>query len=82
MRKKNEVVEKLRALVIRIKESNLLPPKYAEKIANKLGLKSKNKVYQTLAGQNSDLDIMEAIIELAEKNKEKELIERAEKLFE
>ena len=82
MKTKNQVIEDLRAAIIEIRDAKLLPKNYAAIIADQLGLSNKNQVYRTISGQNSDLDIMEAIIELAENSREKRLLERARKVLE
>ena len=80
MKKNTEVVEKLKLRIKEIKQLNLLPKNYAATIAEKLGI-PKNKVYRTMSGQNGDLDIMECIIEMAENNREIELLKRADKVL-
>ena len=77
MKKTTETVQKLKDRVQELKELNLLPKNYAATIADKLGI-PKNKVYRTMSGQNGDLDIIQCLLEMAENNREKELLERSE----
>jgi len=79
--RKSENIEELKRLMKAIKEKNLLPRGYGQIIADKLKI-DRNEVYQTLRGQTSKIDIMEAIIDIAASNKELQLIEKAKKVLE
>lgn len=81
MKSKSQIIVELRETLKEIKEAKLLPKDYGAIVSEKLEI-PKNKVYRTMSGKNSDLDVMEAIIELAENSREKQLLERAKKVLE
>lgn len=80
---------KLRAQMIKLRDSGLLPPKYAQIVLDNLKAKKiaddtwdLNKIYAVSNGRNTNRDIVDELLKLAEDNKLKEQIRRAEKLLE
>lgn len=81
-RSRKELMAELRIKLQMLKEQKLLPKGYAQAITDKLELSNINKVYQTLAGLNADLDIAEEIINMAtEKKREQQLIDKANEIL-
>ena len=77
-RSRKELMTELRQKLKELQTKKLFPKNYKKTIEEKLGITDPNKVYHTIAGRNGDLDIAEALIELAlEKKREERLIEKA-----
>lgn len=96
MKKGTVAASDIEALLLKkvkeIKDRKLLPNGYAKRVvqlvldkAAKDAVEVKctvNNVNQVVAGNSKRLDIIEAILELAEMKREKDLIARADKLLE
>ena len=67
--------------MVELRKSGLLPRGYAKAIAEKIGC-DKNSVYQVTSGRYVVPEIVEALIELAEENKEILLLNRLNKVLE
>ena len=79
----SEAIETLRTQLKQMRDKGLLPKGYAKIVAEKVGGKcTPNKVYHVFTGNNSDLEIMEYLIELAENSKLEALAKRAKKVLE
>jgi len=84
------ITDELKAQVARLKEKNLLPwgaaKKAAQLVIDKAAAEGRevkctvNMVHQVMAGNNARLDIIEALVELAEESKTKKLLDRLKKL--
>jgi uncharacterized protein YjgD (DUF1641 family) len=73
-----ELMEKVKDL----RDKGFLPKNYDKRIAEKLGLKNNNDVRRVAGGFRFNLDIIKALIEIAEENKEAGLLERIDRVLE
>lgn len=77
---RRQVREKLQEL----RDKKLFPKGYAKTINEKLGIKDRNTVYQSISGKSGhlNLDIAEALVDLAlEKKREQKIIEKADQVL-
>lgn len=69
-------LETIKAKMVELKNSGLLPRGFAKKIADKLGVTTQ-KVYQITNGVYYNEDIVNEVLEIAADNKIKKQIEKA-----